>query len=65
MQLQERINAFIKLGDFIQQFSNEDIQKDDKVEHNDLCFSMVLNINLKLAEEHNGWFTQDNITVCY
>lgn len=61
MQLQERINAFVKLGDFIRQFSNEVIQKDDKVEHNAIFFDGFKH-QLKLAEEHNGWFTKENIT---
>ncbi|GAA4947845.1 acyl-CoA reductase [Algibacter agarivorans] len=60
MQLQERINAFIKLGDFLRQFSNEVIQKADNVEHNDVFFAGFKH-QLKLAEEHNGWFTKENI----
>jgi hypothetical protein len=60
MKLQERINAFVKLGDFLRQFSNEDIQKADNVEHNELFFDGVKH-QLKLAEEHNGWFTKENI----
>ena len=31
-------NAFIKLGDFIRQFSNDTIEKQDTVELNDLFF---------------------------
>jgi ribosomal protein S18 acetylase RimI-like enzyme len=60
MKLQERINAFVKLGDFLRQFSNEDIQKADNVEHNELFFDGFKH-QLKLAEEHNGWFTKENI----
>lgn len=60
MQLQQRINAFVKLGDFISQFSNEVIQKKDNVEHNAVFFDGFKH-QLKLAEEHNGWFTQENI----
>lgn len=60
MQLQERINAFIKLGDFLRQFSNEVIQMNDIVEHNDIFFDGFKH-QIKLAEEHNGWFTQENI----
>lgn len=60
MHLQERINAFVKLGDFIRQFSNEVIQNADNVEHNDLFFDGFKH-QLKLAEEHNGWFTKTNI----
>ena len=61
MNLQQRINAFIKLGEFISQFSNESIQKKDNVEHNDTFFDGFKH-QLKLAQEHNGWFTQENIT---
>ena len=60
MQLQERINAFVKLGDFLRQFSNEVIQKSDNVEHNDFFFE-GFKYQLKLAKEHNGWFTEENI----
>ena len=60
MQLQQRINAFVKLGEFLGQFSNEAIQKNNNVEHNDLFFDGFKH-QLKLAEEHNGWFTQENI----
>jgi len=60
MQLQERINAFVKLGDFLRQFSNEVTQKEDNVEHNELFFDGFKH-QLKLAKEHNGWFTEENI----
>lgn len=60
MQLQQRINAFIKLGEFLGQFSNEVIQKDKNIEHNELFFNGFKH-QLKLAEEHNGWFTPENI----
>lgn len=60
MHLQQRINAFVKLGDFIGQFSNEAIKKKDNVEHNAIFFDGFKH-QLKLAEESNGWFTQENI----
>ncbi|WP_136480645.1 acyl-CoA reductase [Cognatitamlana onchidii] len=60
MQLQERIDAFVNLGDFLRQFSNEDICKADNIKHNDLFFDGFKH-QIKLAEEHNGWFTRDNI----
>lgn len=60
MHLQQRINAFVKLGDFLSQFSNEIIQKKESVEHNDLFFEGFKH-QLKLAEEHNGWFTKENM----
>lgn len=60
MQLEERINAFVKLGEFIKQFSNEVIEKVDNIEHNDMFFDGFKH-QLKLAKEHNGWFTKENI----
>ncbi|WP_406684100.1 acyl-CoA reductase [Seonamhaeicola sp. MEBiC1930] len=60
MQLQERINAFVKLGDFLRQYSNEVVSKNNNVEYNDVFFEGFKH-QLKLAEEHNGWFTQENI----
>jgi hypothetical protein len=60
MHLHQRINAFVKLGDFLSQFSNEVIHKKDNVEHNDLFFEGFKH-QLKLAEENNGWFTLQNI----
>ncbi len=60
MNLEQRINAFVKLGDFLSQFSNETIEKKDNIEHNDLFFDGFKH-QRKLAEEHNGWFTIENI----
>ncbi len=60
MQLQQRINAFVKLGEFLEQFSNEVIKKDNNVKHNALFYDGFKH-QLKLAEEHNGWFTLKNI----
>jgi hypothetical protein len=60
MYLQQRINAFVKLGDFLSQFSNEVIQKKDNVKQNGIFFDGFKN-QLKLAEVHNGWFTTENI----
>ena len=60
MNLQQRINAFAKLGDFLGLFSKQNIQKDENIPHNDLFFDGFKH-QLKLAEEHNGWFTKENI----
>jgi len=61
MDLQQRINAFVKLGVFLNQFQQDGIIKNDKVEANDLFFDGFKH-QLKLAQEHNGWFTKQNIT---
>nr|WP_321223774.1 acyl-CoA reductase [uncultured Psychroserpens sp.] len=61
MDLQQRINAFVKLGDFLSQFSSEGFEKKEHIEHNDLFFDGFKH-QIKLAKEHNGWFTQENVT---
>ncbi|MEP1488594.1 MAG: acyl-CoA reductase [Algibacter sp.] len=61
MNLEQRINAFVKLGEFLSQFSNEIIEKKDNIKHNDLFFDGFKH-QLKLAEEHNGWFTKENMS---
>ncbi len=60
MDLQQRINAFVKLGKFIGQFKQDNITKTDNIEANDLFFE-GFNHQIKLAQEHNGWFTKTNI----
>ncbi|WP_435412749.1 acyl-CoA reductase [Psychroserpens mesophilus] len=60
MDLQQRINAFVKLGDFLSQFNTEGIHKKDNIPHNDLFFEGFKH-QIKLAHEHNGWFKRENI----
>lgn len=60
MNLQERINAFTELGKFLGQFTTEKIEKQDHVKYNDLFFDGFKH-QIKLAQEHNGWFTNENI----
>lgn len=61
MQLEQRINAFVKLGAFLNQFSSEEIVKNENIEYNDMFFDGFKH-QIKLAEEHNGWFTKNNIS---
>ncbi len=60
MQLQQRINAFSKLGDFISQFSSKEFNKKQDVINNDLFYEGFKH-QIKLAQENNGWFTKENI----
>ncbi len=60
MNLEQRINAFVKLGVFMSQFTQENSQKLNTIEHNALFYDGFLH-QIKLAEGHNGWFTKDNI----
>ena len=52
--------ALVELGKFLSQFSSEGIQKKDHILHNDLFFEGFKH-QIKLAQEHNGWFTKNNI----
>ena len=58
--IKNRILAFTKLGHFLSQFSQEKIEKKDNIEYNDLFFDGFKH-QIKLAKEHNSWFTKDNI----
>lgn len=60
MKLEKRISAFVKLGNFLSQFTREKIIKKDNIEHNDLFFDSFQH-QMKLAQEQNGWFTKDNV----
>lgn len=59
-KIQHRITAFIKLGAFLSQFSEEKIEKNNNIEHNDLFFDGFKH-QLKLAQENNSWFTKNNL----
>ncbi|WP_299207339.1 acyl-CoA reductase [uncultured Dokdonia sp.] len=60
MELQQRINAFVQLGTFLSQFSRSEIAQKEEVAHNDLFFD-GLQHQIKLAGQHNGWFTKENV----
>jgi len=60
MNLEQRINAFAKLGEFLGQFSSNGMHKNENVLFNDLFFDGFKH-QIKIAQEHNGWFTNENI----
>lgn len=60
MQLQERINAFVELGKFLNQFSSETASKQQNLQHNDRFYDSMRQL-IATAHHHNGWFTTDNI----
>ncbi len=64
MDLQQRINAFVELGKFLQQFSSENFEKNETVLHNDLFFDGFKH-QIKLAQEHNTWFTKENLIFAF
>ncbi|GGI57390.1 acyl-CoA reductase [Winogradskyella haliclonae] len=56
MELQQRVNAFVKLGHFLSQFTENPNDADiDKALLDGFAHQ------LKLAQENNGWFTKNNL----
>jgi len=64
MQLKNRINAFVEFGKFINQFSNEKIERKENILFNELFFD-AFNLQVKRAKEFNGWFTEENILYAF
>lgn len=60
MTIESRINGFVKLADFLNQFSPNKIEKQDNVLLNDIFFE-PFSMQIKRAKEYNGWFTEENI----
>ncbi|OIQ40607.1 MAG: acyl-CoA reductase [Bacteroidetes bacterium MedPE-SWsnd-G1] len=60
MTLEDRINAFVKLGEFLSQFSVDSVKKKANILHNDLFFE-VFETQIKRAHETNGWFDVENV----
>jgi len=58
--IKSRLEAFNKLGLFLRQFSRKSITKDETIAFNELFFDGFLH-QLKLAQEKNSWFTEDNL----
>ncbi len=60
MRLTQRIKAFAHLGNFLKQFREDCIDKQNDVLHNERFFEGFKQL-LHQAEIHNAWFTQKNI----
>lgn len=60
MTLENRINAFVNLGEFLSQFSTDIIKKKVNILHNDLFYE-VFYTQIKRAKETNGWFDDANV----
>lgn len=59
-EIEKRISSFIQLGQFLSQFSRTTIAAKSAIAHNDVFFDGFKH-QLKLAEEHNNWFTRENL----
>ena len=60
MHLQQRINAFVKLGQFLSQFNTESIKEKQNILFNDLFFKGFEH-QIQVANDHNGWFNRENV----
>ena len=64
MQLNKRIQAFVKLGHFMSQFSNENYIKKDIIPFNEIFFETMTEA-IQLSKSYNGWFTENNIQFAF
>ncbi len=60
MKLDQRISAFVKLGNFFQQFKTSGIEKSEKTEFNTLFFD-AFKLQIERSAEFNSWFTKENV----
>lgn len=60
MTLDERKTAFVELGKFLSQFSENNTSQKEGVLCNDLFFDDFINL-IKLSQSHNGWFTEEQV----
>ncbi len=64
MDIEKRIDAFTRLGEFLNQFQPKNIIKNDTVFWNDMFFE-PFHMQIKRAHEFNGWFTKENILFAF
>lgn len=60
MTLENKKSAFIELGKFLKQFSENESTKDSTVINNDLFFNQFDDL-IALSQSHNGWYTKENV----
>ena len=60
MNLEQRIAAFAKLGNFLKQFTVSKIEKNEDSKFNNLFFD-AFKMQINRAQEFNGWFTKENV----
>ena len=58
--IQNRINTFSELGNFLNQFSRKGIHKEENILNNEIFFDGFQH-QIKIARENNSWFTKENI----
>jgi hypothetical protein len=56
----DKIRAFVELGKFLRQFSENSNVKNEGVLHNNLYFDAFVDL-IELSQSHNGWYTQKQV----
>ena len=56
----EIITSFIELGQFLSQFKENSIKRNEEVKNNDLFFDKMVGL-IESSQSYNGWFTPENI----
>lgn len=64
MQLNKRIQGFVKLGKFMSQFSSENYLKKEDILLNENFYDGMVDV-IKLCKSYNGWFTENNIQFAF
>ena len=60
MNLEQRKRAFVRLGEFFQQFKISGIKKAEDTEFNNLFFD-AFKMQIERSSEVNSWFTKENV----
>jgi len=60
MTLDTKKSAFVKLGEFLNQFKQENYIKNETVFGNDLFFEKFTDL-IQLSQSHNGWYTPEQV----
>ena len=60
MLLENRIDTFVALGNFLSQFNTKKITKKENILYNEVFFD-AFKMLITRAKESNAWFTEDNV----
>ncbi|WP_281635892.1 acyl-CoA reductase [Flavobacterium marginilacus] len=60
MTLDTKKSTFVKLGEFLSQFKDENCSKNETVFGNDLFFDKFTDL-IQLSQSHNGWYTPEQV----
>ena len=56
----DKIKSFVKLGNFLKQFDDQNAKPSPDTAGNDIFFDAFLDL-IMLSQSHNGWYTPENV----